>query len=102
MSSGDLSKIEGLAIALRYGIYHCIPKWINYLPEASQYNLTNLKFEHLWKPLIESVPNINEILEYRMEKWKIARSLLIKENSVKKRIRNKIFKEINPTWNSYK
>ena len=101
LSSGDLSKIEGLAIALRYGIYDTIPRWINYLPEASQYNLTNIKFENIWMPLSESVSNINEIIEFRMDKWKAARSLMNKENTLKNRIRNKFLKEINPTWNSY-
>ena len=101
LSSGELSKIEALAIALRYGIYQHIPTLINYLPEASRYNLPNIKNENIWIPLVESVPCINEIIEFRMKNWKFTRSFLAKENIYKNRFRNKILKIINPTWNSY-
>jgi len=101
LSSGELSKIEGLAIALRYGIYSSIPSWINYLPEASLYNLMNLRNDNSWIPLNKSIPDIDEIQNFRMIKWKSARSSLTKENSFKNRVRNKILKVLNPTWSSY-
>lgn len=101
LSSGELSKIEGLAIALRYGIYGFIPGWINYLPEASLYNLMNIKYDNLWMPLNQSIPNIDEIQKFRMEKWKSARTILNIENSLKNRLRNKILNKLNPTWAAY-
>ena len=101
LSSGELSKIEGLAIALRYGIYSLVPNWINYLPEASLYNLMNLRKDNMWIPLNKIIPDIHEIQNFRMQRWKVARSALTKENIFKNRLRNKIFKQLNPTWITY-
>lgn len=102
LSSGNLSKIEALFIALRYGIYKYIPQYINYLPEITSYNFNHIKYNNTWIPLSDYLPNISEILDKRKANWVEKRDLFNKQNQYKKRFINKFLKEINPVWSNYK
>jgi glycosyltransferase involved in cell wall biosynthesis len=99
LSSGNLSKIEGLAITLRYGIYNRIPEWLDFLPEAGAYNSMFVMNNNKWIPLSNFVPDINTLLKLRQKEW-VEKRTLNNNNKVGTLLRKKILKFINPVWKS--
>lgn len=66
-SSNDLQKIERTVIELRYGIYDKIN--YKYLPEALKYDIFHVYFNGQKGHISEFVPNYDEIMKERFEKY---------------------------------
>ena len=63
----SICPIERTVIELRYGVYDLVD--YQYLPQALNYNIYNLKFEGKWIPVSDMIPNYESFIQERFEKW---------------------------------
>ena len=87
----SLQPIERTVVELRYGIYDKID--YRYLPQATQYTITFLKFHDTSFHVSQFVPNYTQWLEKRMLAWHrtgLQKNLLQTKRKIRKQIFHKL------------